>query len=74
MRWPTIGSIVDDWKESREEWRPWFAWRPVLLTSYETADLKSRWCWWENIERKISTTRSYSREWIYRVPPTEENE
>jgi len=55
MRWPTIGSVVDDWQKARGQWRLWFAWFPVPLTESQ------EWVWWETIERR----KDYV-EWYYR--------
>ncbi len=36
----------------REEWEPWFAWRPVLIRSWDGQD--DKWAWFERIERRSS--------------------
>ena len=33
-----------------EEWRPWFAWCPVIMRSWEGQD--DRWVWLEWLERR----------------------
>lgn len=57
-RW---NSLTEKFKQLNE-WRPWFAWRPVRVDD-------NRWAFWETVERRIEHIVFVRiRLWSYRFP------
>lgn len=51
-------------REQARRWRPWFAWRPVRLT---TGAHDGRWVWLEPVLRMRSSV-DFSAYWLYKAP------